>query len=405
MRVLMLSWEYPPNVAGGLGRHVAELAPALTRAGGEIHVITPQGPDPLRDSGCPDREVTEEGVRVHRVPRRGNGDNVYEQARQTNDAMLTKVRALIAGGHRFDLIHAHDWLVAFAAYTLKHELRIPLLATIHATERGRTRNGMLLTELQRNIHGAEWWLIYEAWRVIVCSRHMASEIQTFFHVPTGKIDVVPNGVNPCHNGRWRPTDLADCRARYRAPDGPLVFTVGRLVHEKGFHVLIEAVPHILSEFPTARFIVAGQGPEGPNLERRARALGVADHVHFPGFISDGERDCLYHVADCAVFPSLYEPFGIVALEAMAAGCPAVVTEVGGLREVIRHGQTGVTIYPDDAQSLAWGVLHTLRNPALAAARAEEAQRVVHREFNWDMIAARTIGIYRRILDERRRVNW
>jgi 1,4-alpha-glucan branching enzyme len=178
-----------------------------------------------------------------------------------------------------------------------------------------------------------------------------------------------------------------------------------LVHEKGFHRLIEAVPRILSEFPDAHFVIAGRGPEAPYLEQQAKSLGVADHVSFPGFISDGERCCLYQAAACAVVPSLYEPFGIVALEAMAAGCPVVVAEVGGLREVVHHDRTGVTVYPNDTYSLAWGVLHTLRNPALAAARAEEARQMICREYNWDAIAARTVAVYQRILDERRRVNW
>ncbi len=135
------------------------------------------------------------------------------------------------------------------------------------------------------------------------------------------------------------------------------------------------------------------------------SLGVVDRVYFPGFISDEERDCLYHTANCAVFPSLYEPFGIVALEAMLAGCPVVVAEVGGLREVVRHGKTGITVYPDDAQSVAWGVLSILRDPARAAARAKEAQQVARCEFNWDTIAARTIAVYQRVLDERKRIDW
>jgi len=405
VRILMLSWEYPPNVVGGLGKHVAELTPALSRAGGEVHVVTPHGAEPPPGSRCPDEEVTEAGVRVYRVPRKGPEGDIYQQASETNNAMLTRVHALIADGHQYDIIHAHDWLVVFAAYALKHELRVPLVATIHATERGRTRGGPLTTELQRKIHGAEWWLIYEAWRVIVCSHHMASEVQAFFHVPAAKIDVVPNGVRPYPNGRWSAAELATCRARYGATNGPLVFAIGRLVYEKGFHRLIEATPHILSEFPQARFVIAGQGPEGPNLKQQARALGVADCVRFPGFISDEERDCLYHTAACAVFPSLYEPFGIVALEAMAAGCPVVVTEVGGLREVVHHGKTGVTIYPDDAQSVAWGVAHVLRNPELAAARAEEARRMACHHFSWDAVASRTMAIYRRVLDERQRVTW
>ena len=402
MRVLTLSWEYPPNVIGGLGRHVADLAPALARAGVEVHIVTPQAPNPGSAPGSLSREVTESGgVVVYRVPLAEGGSDIYDQACQTNQAAQAQVRALIEGGLEFDLIHAHDWLMVFAAYELKKDYHLPLVATVHATEQGRMRGGMLYTDLQRKIHSAERWLVYEATRVIVCSRHMAVEVESIFHAPADKIDVVPNGVNFRQNGCYSQADLAASRARYTAVDGPLIFTVGRLVHEKGFHLLIEAIPRILSEFPSAHFVIAGKGPEAPYLVEHARALGVAEHISLPGFIDDKERDCLYHLASCAVFPSLYEPFGIVALEAMAAGCPVVVTEVGGFREVVRHDQTGVTVYPDDAYSLAWGVLHTLRDPALAAARAVEARQAICCDFNWEAIAGRTKAVYQSVLPRSR----
>jgi 1,4-alpha-glucan branching enzyme len=319
--------------------------------------------------------------------------------------MLARGHELLANGPSFDLIHAHDWLVVFAAQALKHQFRLPLIATIHATERGRVQGKTLCTELQRNIHDAEWRLTYEAWRVITCSHHMASEVQTYFCAPPGKIDVVPNGVDPYRNGHWTQADLADCRFRHVASDRRVVFAVGRLVYEKGFHLLIRAIPQVLAEFPNTQFIVAGRGPEAQNLMQQASKMGITDKVHFPGFVSNEERDYLYHIAACAVFPSLYEPFGIVALEAMAAGCPVVVAEVGGLGEVVRHGKTGVTVYPDDAQSVAWGISNTLCAPALAAARAEEARRVIQCEFNWDAIAVRTISAYQQVLTERRRIDW
>jgi len=405
----MLSWEYPPNIMGGLGAHMAGLAPALVRAGIEVHLSAPHpaGYSVSMDILAEDRkwEVTEDGVVVHRVPLARDTKDIYEQARKTNQSMQTEAQALVTDDGRFDIIHAHDWLVVYAAQALKHAFQLPLLATIHATERGRVRGETLHTDLQRNIHGAEWWLAYEAWRVITCSHHMASEVQAFFRTPLEKIDVVPNGIDPYRNGRWSQFDSAVYRSRYAVSDCRVVFAVGRLVHEKGFHLLIEAIPLILSEFPDTQFIIAGRGPEAQNLTQLALNLGVASHVHFPGFIRDEERDSLFHTADCAVFPSLYEPFGIVALEAMVAGCPVVVADVGGLREVVRHGKTGITVYPDNAESVAWGVLSILRDPARAAARAREAQQVARCEFNWDTIAARTIAVYQRVLDERRRIDW
>ena len=411
MRILILAWEYPPHVTGGLGTHLAGLAPALVRAGVEVEVITPQSDSlslPSSRDAAGDRwdgGVLADGVLVHRVPMEEAGDTIYDRARSTNQAMLAVARLLQTSGHSFDLIHAHDWLTVFAAHELKHEQRRPLIATIHATERGRVGGAALYTDLQRSIHGAEWWLVYEAWRVIACSQYMATEVQSSFGAPVEKIDVVANGISSNPNGRYSPEDLIECRARYADAQHPIVFGVGRLVHEKGFHLLINAVPIILAEFPETRFVIAGKGPEAVHLREQATRLGVADHVIFPGFISDKERDCLYKVAACAVFPSLYEPFGIVALEAMAAGCPTIVADVGGLREVVRHGKTGLVVHRDDAHALALGVMGVLRDPARAAVRAAEAQEMVRLEFNWDTIAAQPIDIYRRVIDERGRITW
>jgi glycosyltransferase involved in cell wall biosynthesis len=406
----MLSWEYPPNVTGGMGSHLAGLTPALMRAGVEVEVITPQ-PAHLSGLGAAGEfngssgEAAGAGVTVHRVPLVEDVGDIYIHAQKTNQAIQARGREVLSTGQQFDLIHAHDWLVVFAAQALKHEYRLPLIATVHATEKGRVRGEALQTDLQRNIHGAEWWLVYEAWRVITCSYHMASEAQAFFHTPHEKIDIVPNGINISPNTRLTPEELAGCRSRYACLDHQIVFAVGRMVYEKGFHLLIQAMPQVLAEFPDTHFVIAGRGPETLHLAQQATRLGVQDHVTFPGFISDAERDCLYQAAACAVFPSLYEPFGIVALEAMAAGCPVVVSEVGGLREVVQHGKTGLTVYPDNPQSIAWGILRVLRQPQRAVARAEEAREAVRRDFSWDTVAAQTIEVYRRVIEERKRIVW
>jgi glycosyltransferase involved in cell wall biosynthesis len=141
------------------------------------------------------------------------------------------------------------------------------------------------------------------------------------------------------------------------------------------------------------------------LRSLAWSLGIGEKVLLTGFISDENRDRLFKIADCAVFPSLYEPFGIVALEAMAAKCPVVVTEVGGLKDVVMHAETGITVYPDDPESLAWGILHTLQHPEWSAARVKKAYRVVRDDYNWERIAQMTKDIYRRIVVERAITNW
>jgi glycosyltransferase involved in cell wall biosynthesis len=178
-----------------------------------------------------------------------------------------------------------------------------------------------------------------------------------------------------------------------------------MVPEKGLSVLIDAVPRILREWPGVRFVLAGGGGYANELREQALRLGVADSVLLPGRISDEVRDGLFMASNCAVFPSLYEPFGIVALEAMAAGCPVVVSDVGGLSEVVDLHETGIKVHPNDPDSLAWGILHTLRHPDWSAARVQNADRLVREQYNWHRIADLTIDVYRRVIDEARAGDW
>lgn len=408
LKVLMLSWEYPPHVVGGLGAHVAALAPALVRAGVQVHVVTPRW-----KGGAEQEPIVAEKSRARKIPppsvyrinppvmRMGN---FYADAQQTNLNLEEQAQKLYAQVGGFDLIHAHDWLVAFAGASLKRMRRTPLLATIHATERGRGR-GNLGGEISHAINGTEWWLTYEAWRVITCSQFMTDEVKRYFNLPLDKIDIVPNGVDASPFDELNNVDLKEFRARWALPHERIVFNVGRVVQEKGAHLIVEAAPRVVSQMPNTKFIIAGTGSMVDQLKRRAWELGVADKVVIAGFISDPDRNRLLKVADAAVFPSLYEPFGIVALEAMAAKCPVIVSEVGGLKEVVKHDVTGVTVYPDDVDSLAWGVLRTLGDEPGARARAAKAYRIVKDEFNWDRIAEQTIEVYERIVRERTKSNW
>ncbi len=399
MRILMISWEYPPYVVGGLGKHVAELLPPLGRLPEmDLHLIT------LRKKGGPAVEQVGPAT-VHRLEPPDTGDaDFYTAAWQTNLRLEEYAHRLWQETGPFDLIHVHDWLTAFAGAALKRDYRTPLLSTIHATERGRGR-GSLATDQARAIHQVEWWLTFESWRVIACSQYMAHEIADYFQCPADKIDIIPNGVDPSRFDRLEGQDFSHFRNRYALPFEQIIFSVGRIVHEKGLHVLVQAMPLILARQPTAKAVIAGKGPELETLRSLAWELGVGEKILFTGFISDEDRDRLFKIADVAVFPSLYEPFGIVALEAMAARCPVVVSEVGGLKDVVQHAETGITVYPDNVESLAWGVLHTLQHPEWAAARVENAYRRVREVYNWERIARMTANVYRRIIAERAITDW
>jgi glycogen(starch) synthase len=398
MRILMFSWEYPPYVVGGLGKHTAELFPLLGNLPEiDLHLVTPRW-----GGGAAVEQVGR--ATVHRVdPRVAEGD-FYTLAWQTNRSLEEYAHYLWQETGPFDLVHVHDWLVAFVGAAFKYNYKVPLLSTIHATERGRGR-GYLGSDQSQAIHHVEWWLTYESWRVIACSGYMRDEISEYFQCPQEKIDVIPNGVDPTRFDRLEGQDFSHFRQMYALPSEQIVFSVGRVVYEKGLHVLVRAMPLILAQRPSAKAVIAGKGPELEALRSLAWSLGVGEKVLLAGFISDDDRDRLFKVADCAVFPSLYEPFGIVALEAMAAKCPVVVSEVGGLRDVVQHAETGITVYPDSPDSLAWGIVHTLQEPQWAAARVANAYRVVREEFNWERIATMTANVYRQIIAERAVTNW
>lgn len=399
MRLLMLSSEYPPNMVGGLGKHVDGLAPALAAQGVEVHLLTP------RDRGGDAVETPATGVTVYRVdtpPERVGGLLTDTQLANREMARVAEVLHETVGG--FDLIHAHDWLVAFAAVRLKHVWKTPLVATIHATERGR-QGGHVYTDLSQAINQIEDDLASEAWRVIVTSYYMAHELISYFGEPSDKIDVIANGVDLGEFRSRSEAEVKACRRRYAADDERLVFSVGRVVYEKGLHVLIDAVPRILDEFPKLKVVIAGRGPMLDELRLQADRRGLGQVIRFAGFISDADKRMLYQATDVAVFPSLYEPFGIVALEAMAARSPVVVSNVGGLSEVVENHVTGMTAQPGNAESLAWAIQHTLGRPDWAAARAENAYRRIGDNFNWKRIATRTREVYERVLEERQRTDW
>ncbi len=402
MKVLMLSWEFPPLVVGGLGRHVAELAPALAQNGVQVHIVTPRPNPPC------DREQLHPNLTVHWVDNASVDPttDIYERAFATNELLDARATELWADVGGFDLIHAHDWLVGFAAIELKLSHKCPLVVTIHATERGRWRSSTLPNQLSRRIDDLERNLSFEAWRVIACSNYMVNELVRLFALPTDKVDMIPNGIAMSHVDRFSPTELALFRAKYAAPADPLIFSVGRLVFEKGFQVLLNAMPHVLDVFPTAKLVLAGKGPAAGELQSLAKSLGIDGHVTFVGFITDDDRDRFFSVASCAVFPSLYEPFGIVALEAMKFNCPVVASDVGGLGEVVTHDKTGTLIFSDDPESTSWGILHVLKNPRAAADRAAAARLMVAQKYNWHRIARKTYEmVYRRVVTERAQTYW
>lgn len=395
MRILMLSWEYPPRIVGGIARVVYDLAQKLGEEKNEVHVIT------CWEQGTKELEK-DKNVYVHRVHTYDVSTmNFIDWVLQLNFALIEHSNKLIHETGRFDIIHAHDWIVAFSARSLKCSYSIPLVSTIHATEHGR--NWGIHNETQRYINNVEWWLSYESWKIIVNSYYMKNEVRNIFQLPEDKVHVIHNGVNPDKfKGYERDYEF---RRRYASDNEKIVFFVGRLVNEKGAQVLLDSIPKIISHYNDVKFVIAGKGPQMDYLHGKAAEMRVLNRIIFTGYISDENLCKLYKCADVAVFPSLYEPFGIVALEGMVAEVPVVVSETGGLGEIVNHGIDGMKAYAGNSNSLADSILEILFNPEKAFEMKTRAFEKVKMMYNWDIISKQTLEVYYEVIAESIESEW
>jgi glycogen(starch) synthase len=382
MRVLMLSWEYPPFVIGGIAAHVDGLARAMARSGHDVVVLSLQRHEPGTDP-VPDDEVVD-GVRVLRavtdLPWLPEGDLVARMA-SANHQIVGLIAQL--GDWRPEVVHAHDWLVAWAGDTLKTLLGVPLVATIHATERGR-HGGHVPPGMPAAVNAVEWWLTYQAREVIACSKFMVREVVNGFELPVEKVHLVPNGVDP---ELWTLTTGKPVRREQ------LVVAWGRVQYEKGFQVLVRAIGELRHRLPNVRCIIAGRGSYLSELQTQIDVEGVTDIVDLAGFVPDEDLRAILQRAGCVIIPSLYEPFGIVALEGMAAGAPTIVARTGGLAEIVEGTKAGMLFEPGNHHDLADRIHTVLTDAAAAETMRTEAAKLIEANYTWDAIAASTIAVY------------
>jgi glycogen(starch) synthase len=385
-RVLILSWEYPPLIEGGLARHVRKLSEALVERDVEVHVLTRGGEEsPAEDLA--------NGVLVHRIrePKRPTdlGEFVTWVERMNSDMLAAGVE--LGDRYEFDLVHGHDWLVANACDHLAKRFAAPLVTTIHATEYGR-HQGWVDKHPQTYIHGVERWITNRSQRVIACSHYMREQIVDIFGVAEKRVSVIPNGIDPDDLQAQNPAELERLRSEFAAPEQKLVLLIGRLVYEKGFQLALEAMPRLIDAVPGTRFLVAGSGTHEAELHRQAEELGLMEHGTFLGWIGDDVLHSLYRIADLTVVPSIYEPFGLVALEAMASGCPCIVADTGGLREVVVHEEGGLRFRADDPEALAEVAIRVLSDDELGRRLVADAYEHVRR-FDWGDVAEQTAAVY------------
>lgn len=384
MKILMLTWEYPPRVVGGISKVVYDLSHKMVKEGNEVTVVTYKDGDNVK------YYENDKGVEVYRVDNymiRPN--NFIDWIMQLNFNMITKANEIINKNGKFDVIHAHDWLVAYTAKSIKESYNIPLISTIHATESGR--NSGIHDETQRYINDSEWMLTYESSEVIVNSNYMKNEVQRLFGLPYDKINVISNGVNLQLFSNVN-VDY-DFRRQYAMDNEKIILYVGRLVYEKGIQNLIAAMPKILDRYHDSKLIICGRGGMIDELREQVKYLGIDNKVYFAGYCDSKKMQKMYKCADVAVFPSTYEPFGIVAIESMLSGTPTIVSDVGGLNEIVEHGITGMKSYAGNSNSIADSVLALLFDPKLCANISQNAIKKVKENYNWAKITDNTYYVY------------
>ncbi len=382
----MVSWEYPPVIIGGLGRHVYQLATALAADGHEVVVLSrrPSGTDP---STHPTTDEVHEGVRVIAAAQDPHefefGRDMMAWTLAMGHAMIRAGLTLHAKGWQPDIVHAHDWLVAHPAIALAEFFDVPMVSTVHATEAGR-HSGWVSGQISRQVHAVESWFVRESDSLIACSASMSDEISELFGPDLAEIVVIRNGID---SSRW---PFAPRRAHAGPPE--LLF-IGRLEYEKGVHEAIAALPRIRRAHPGTTLTIAGDGTQQDWLVEVARKHKVLKCVRFVGRVDHDELLRLMDRADAAVLPSHYEPFGIAALEAAAAGIPLVTSNVGGLGEAVIDGETGVSFPPRDVAALAAAVRRVLDDPVAAQRRARAARERLTSDFDWHTVAAETAQVY------------
>ncbi len=414
MKIAVFVYEYPPKIVGGLGTYAAEITRKFVLMDHDVTVFT------MNDDGgtLPTREIWR-GIEIHRplhidvsdslpdviaedIKKWGRGVHLFGKLLVYNYLTASKlINELIKKeGMKYDIVVAHDWLSVMGGVTVKRESGLPLAFHVHSTEKGRTLgNG---SSVVSNIESRGGNM---ADMIVTVSYAMKDElIQLGF--PRDKIFVSYNGVDP---QKYNPESVSaeqikKIREFYGLKDDELmILFLGRLVGVKGVDKLIMAMPHVLSKVPKARLVIVGVGDLQEYLTNLTRTMRLDEYVRFRfDFIPEEDRILHYAACDIAVFPSLYEPFGIVALEAMSMEKPVVVGAAGvsGMREIVvscSEEQCGYHIDPNNPSDIAWGVISALESPEKRKWLGKNGRKRVLAEFTWSKIAEKTIELYEKML--------
>lgn len=408
MRIAFFVWEYPPALVGGLGTYAEYITREYVSMGNDVTVFT------LNPGNLKTREIMK-GVEVHR-PLVADASNVFPMfvvddlkkwgtnirlfnnifiynvlsASKFINSMLKKERL------NYDVVCVHDWLSSVSGLMVKNETQIPVAFHVHSTEWGRA--GGQGSEVVSHLE----WATSEKVDKIVTVSHAMQEDLARHGWPKSKISVVWNGVDPDEYSpsKCKPMEVEEIRRKYDIkPEEKMILFLGRLTWVKGITNLVQAMPTVLSEYPSAKLVILGKGEQQNDILETASRLGISERVacRFE-FVPERERILHYAASDMCIFPSVYEPFGIVSLEAMSMGKPIIVGAQGvvGFREqVVPHGpdQNGVHVNGGSAADIAWGIKEVLCDSERAKRWGENGRKRVLQYFTWREAAKQTLQIY------------
>ena len=418
MKIAVLVYEYPPKIVGGLGTYAAEITRKFVLLDHDVSVFTMND-----DTGSlPTRELWR-GIEIHRplhidvsdslpdviaedVRKWGRGIQLFSKILVYNYLTASKLVNELVRREEFDydLVVAHDWLSVIAGIAIKRELGLPLVFHMHSSERGRTSgNG---SDVVSNIEQRGG----QAADLVITVSHAMKDELTELGFPSEKIKVCYNGVDP---EKYSPKQVSEekkteLRQQYGLKENDLMaLFLGRLVWVKGVDKLIMGMPEVLKKVPNAKLVVVGLGDMQDYLQALVNKLKLHDVVKFRfEFVPEEERIAHYATCDVAIFPSLYEPFGIVALEAMSMEKPVVVgaTGVSGMREVVVPSgpeQCGFHINPSDPMDIAWGITSSLEDHNRKIQLGQNGRKRVLQHFSWDVAAQRTIQLYSELIKSKK----
>ena len=370
MKIAMIGWEYPPFKVGGLGTHCYGLTKGLADKGVKIDFYMPKTNNNVisKNNQINIIEVGESNILPYDRPEdKAIGGQFFESVYRYNDLLVSKING------KYDLIHGHDWLTMKAGIRLKEKLCVPLVFTIHSTEYDRSGG----------INPNQWFIDIEregmksADQLIAVSEFTKKIMIEKYGIPSEKIKVIHNAVNPLGKGKKQ----------------KIVLFLGRLTIQKGPEFFLKTAKRVLELEKNVKFVVAGSGDMLPRLIDQAMDMKIGNKIIFTGKLTEDEVKHIYRIASVYVMPSVSEPFGITALEAISAGTPTIVSKASGVSEAFKNC---FKVDYWDTDETANKIIALLRYLPLSETIAKNGSDEI-KMFTWDSVAQQTIKQYQNII--------